>query len=343
MQRLTLYFDSPGQVRVCPEDISPPKPEQVLVQTLLSAISPGTEMLLYRGQIPSNIPLDANIAVYQSQPTYPSKYGYSLVGRVTGIGKSVDPTWIGRTVFSFHPHESHFVANPEELLPVPSDVTPEQAVFLPNMETAVNFVMDGAPLIGEEVAVFGQGIVGLLTTALLGRFPLGRLVTLDRFLLRRQISMDLGAHASFDSGNIEQVKSLFGEGIDLCFELSGSPEALNHAIALTGYGGRVVIGSWYGTKTTSLELGGRFHRSRIRLLSSQVSSISPELSGRWTKDRRFSVAWEMLKSIAPQRLITHKIPFINAGQAFHLIDKEPAQTVQVVLTYDDNQSEAFSL
>ena len=335
MQRLALYFDSPRQVRVCKEDIPPLKPEQLLVQTLLSAISPGTEMLLYRGQVPGNMLLDTNIAAFQSQPSYPTKYGYSLIGRVTGIGKSIDPAWMGRIVFSFHPHESHFVADAEELLPVPVDVTPEQAVFLPNMETAVNLVMDGAPLIGEDVAVLGQGIVGLLTTALLGRFPLGRLLTLDRFLLRRQISMELGAHASFDPGEIERLKSLVGAGLDLCFELSGSPEALDQAIALTGYSGRVVIGSWYGTKAASLDLGGRFHRSRIRLLSSQVSSISPELTGRWTKERRFSVAWEMLKSISPERLITHKIPLTNAEQAFHLIDLDPAQTVQVVLTYED--------
>jgi threonine dehydrogenase-like Zn-dependent dehydrogenase len=292
-------------------------------------------MLLYRGLVPGNMPLDTNIAAFQSQPSYPTKYGYSLVGRVTGTGKSIDPGWMGRTVFSFHPHESHFVAGAEELLPVPVDVTPEEAVFLPNMETAVNLVMDGAPLIGEDVAVLGQGIVGLLTTALLGRFPLGRLLTLDRFLLRRQISMELGAHASFDPGEIERLKSLVGVGLDLCFELSGSPEALDQAIALTGYSGRVVIGSWYGTKAASLDLGGRFHRSRIRLLSSQVSSISPELTGRWTKERRYSVAWEMLKSISPERLITHKIPLTNAEQAFHLIDQDPAQTVQVVLTYED--------
>jgi threonine dehydrogenase-like Zn-dependent dehydrogenase len=218
---------------------------------------------------------------------------------------------------------------------LPEDITPEQAVFLPNIETAVNFVMDGAPLIGEEVAVFGQGIVGLLTSALLGRFPLGRLITLDNYPLRRRISVELGAHASFDPADMDQARSLIGGGVDLCYELSGSPEALDQAIAFTGYGGRVIIGSWYGTKPASLDLGGRFHRSRIRLVSSQVSSLSPELSGRWTKARRFATAWEMLKSIQPSRLITHKIPFADAGEAFRLIDQEPAQALQVVLTYEN--------
>lgn len=335
MQRASLYFTSPARVTICTEEIPPLEPEQLLIQTLFSAISPGTEMLLYRGQFPGDLPLDENIAGFRTPPAYPLKYGYSLVGRVTAIGRSIDPAWLGRTVFSFHPHESHFTASPQELLPVPADVTPEQAVFLPNMETAVNFIMDGAPLIGEEVAVFGQGIVGLLTTALLRRFPLSKLVTLDSYLLRRQISVELGAHACFDPADIGQVKSLLGDGVDLCYEVSGSPEALDQAIALTGYGGRVIIGSWYGTKKANLDLGGRFHRSRIRLMSSQVSTLSPELSGRWTKARRFAIAWEMLKSIQPHRLITHRIPLASAGEAFRLIDQEPAQTVQVVLTYED--------
>ncbi len=335
MQRASLYFTSPASVTICSEEVPPPEPEQLFVQTLLSAISPGTEMLLYRGEFPADLSLDENIAALNEHPSYPLKYGYSLVGCVTAIGKSIDPAWLGRTVFSFHPHESHFNASLGELKPVPDGMTAEQAVLFPNMETAVNFVMDGAPLIGEDVAVFGQGIVGLLTTALLARFPLSRLATLDRYCLRRQLSLELGAHASYDPMDTGPEKSMSGDGFDLCFEVSGSPEALDQAIALTGYGGRVIIGSWYGTKKVNLSLGGRFHRSRVRLVSSQVSTLSPDLSGRWTKERRFDIAWEMLKSIQPSRLITHKIPFTRAGEAFRLIDQEPDQTVQVVLTYQD--------
>jgi len=178
------------------------------------------------------------------------------------------------------------------------------------------------------VAVFGQGLVGLLTTTLLSRIPLASLVTLDRYPLRRELSLKAGAHTSLDS----QVSAPLHD-FDLCYELSGSPVALGQAIAATGFNGRIVIGSWYGTKRANLDLGGRFHRSRIRLISSQVSTLAPELSGRWTKARRLQTALQLLAEIRPSRFITHRIPFADAAKAYELLDQTPEDAVQVVLTY----------
>jgi len=335
MLRRSLYFTSPGQISIRDETLPPPEPDQVRVRTLLSAISPGTEMLFLSRPVPNRPAVRRN----HPSPTEPARLpdeirlltGWSHRSR----GGFIDLAWSGRLVFSFHPHESCFNARLDELFQLPPGITPEQAVLLPNMETAVSFVMDGAPLVGEKAVVFGQGIVGLLTTAILARFPLADLITLDRYPPRRQLSLEIGAQASFDPAEVERVKLLLADGADLCFEVSGSPAALDQAIAVTGYAGRVVIGSWYGSKVASLDLGGRFHRSRIRLLSSQVSRLAPELSGRWTKVRRFAMVWELLKDIQTSRLITHKIAFEQAAQAYQLIDRHPGETVQVVLTYSD--------
>jgi threonine dehydrogenase-like Zn-dependent dehydrogenase len=223
-------------------------------------------------------------------------------------------------VFAFQPHASHFIVPPEELLGLPEGLPFEEAVFLPNMETALNFLMDGAPLIGEQVAVLGQGVVGLLTTALLAMLPLASLVTLERFPLRRQASLEWGASASLDPDHPQvsgtALAALQGErdyqGADLIYELSGNPAALDLAITLCGYHGRVVIGSWYGEKRASLDLGGRFHRDRMRLVSSQVSRLAPELSGRWDKARRFQLAWEMIMQVTGP-LITHRLPLPEPG------------------------------
>jgi threonine dehydrogenase-like Zn-dependent dehydrogenase len=248
---------------------------------------------------------------------------------------------LGREVFAFQPHCSHFTAGPGDLILVPEGLRRDDAVFLPNMETAVTFVMDGAPLIGERVAVLGQGIVGLLTTALLSEFPLTSLVTLDRWSLRRQTSLALGATTSLDPGlpnAIERARVALGEdqpagGADLVFELSGSPAALNLALELAGFSSRVVIGSWYGSKRSPLDLGGSFHRSRIRLIGSQVSTLSPEHLGRWDKARRFQVAWGKLQEIRPSRFITHRFPVERAGEVYQLLDENPSETIQVVFTY----------
>jgi threonine dehydrogenase-like Zn-dependent dehydrogenase len=124
-------------------------------------------------------------------------------------------------------------------------------------------------------------------------------------------------------------------GADLTYELSGNPLALDQAIAVTGFNGRVVIGSWYGQKHADLNLGGRFHRSRIRLISSQVSTIAPEWSGRWTKSRRLHVAWEMLQHVRPAHLITHRFPLAQASQAYALLDQHPEEAIQVLFTYGE--------
>jgi len=341
MIRRSLFFAAPHQVEIREETLGPPGPGQVLVQTLISAISPGTEMLIYRGQAPGDLAVDETIFALAGRFGFPLKYGYAVIGRAVALGEGVPEEWQDRLVFAFNPHESHFLANLEELLLPPSSLTPETAVFFPNMETALTLVMDGQPQLGEQVAVFGQGVVGLLLTGLLSRLPLASLVTLDMHASRRGLSMNWGAHLSLDPGAPGALEQLLDNlsgagsyrGADLCYEVSGNPQALEQAIAVTGFHGRVVIGSWYGLKKADLNLGGRFHRSRMRLISSQVSTVAPELSGRWSKFRRYLLAWRMLQETDPRPLITQRFPLAQAAQAYALLDKNPAEALQVILTY----------
>jgi threonine dehydrogenase-like Zn-dependent dehydrogenase len=283
---------------------------------------------------------DATIAAL-GDSGYPQKYGYAAVGRVIEVGKSVDKTWRDRLVFAFQPHQSHFIARPDEVLPLPDGMLPETAVFLPNMETAVSFVMDAQPGIGEQVAVFGQGIVGLLTTSLLAQQPLACLLTLDGYPLRRDWSRQLGATASLDpaaSDLPDQILTVLPHashhpGLDLALELSGNPAALDLAIEAMGFNGRILIGSWYGNKRANLNLGGKFHRSQMQLISSQVSHLAPRWQGRWSKARRMAVAWEMLQKVQPQQLITHRFPLAHAQQAYELIDCRSETAVQIIFSY----------
>lgn len=341
MTRRYLHFVNPRQAAVREESLPAPGPGQVLVKTLVSAISAGTELLVYRGEFPEDMAVDETIASLPGAFSYPLKYGYAVVGQVMALGKEVKHTWGGAVVFAFHPHESHFVAAPEDLLPVPSGMEPEEAVFLANMETAVTLALDGAPLLGEKVAVFGQGVVGLLLTSLLARFPLDALATLDLHPSRRLLSETLGAQASFDPGSPQALAELRSflkhrgryDGADLVYEVSGSPAALDMAVAATGYHGRVVIGSWYGRKRVELHLGGDFHRRRQRLISSQVSTIAPELKGRYSKARCLDLAWQMIKETEPSRLITHRFSLEEAPMAYELLDRRPQEALQVILTY----------
>lgn len=297
-------------------------------------------MLMYRGEFPPDLPADSSIAALDQPLRYPFRYGYAAVGRVVACGTAVSQSWIGRRVFAFQPHQSHFVATPDEVISIPELISSECAVLLPNMETAVSFVMDAQPAIGERALLLGQGIVGLLTTSLLARFPLERLVTADRFALRRDWSLRLGAHLALDPEAEDFAQSLADalggdySGADVTLELTGNPTALNTAIAATGYSGRILIGSWYGQKRAPLDLGGAFHRSKIQLFSSQVSEIAPQWNGRWSKMRRLNTAWRHLAQTDCAPLITHRFPIQDAAAAYRLIDTEPERVIQVILAYE---------
>jgi len=338
----SLYFTAPGQVTIQPEKLAPPGVREVLVQTILSAISPGTESLVFQGLAPENMEMDASIGSLRGSFRYPFKYGYACVGRVTALGPGVSSEWLDSRVFAFNPHESHFIASIDNLILLPDSLSDDDAVFLANMETAVNFIHDGAPLMGESVVVLGLGVVGMLTLAQLVRFPLAHLFALDRYPLRRKIAAEMGdvqvlnaedPAVTTDLQSALAKKGFAERGADLVYEISGSPDALNLAINAAGYHGRVVIGSWYGRKKAVLDLGGAFHRNRIQLLSSQVSSIAPEISGRWTKQRRMLVALDALEKIHPGKWVTHRYSLLEASQAYQQLVLKPQETFQIVLTY----------
>ncbi len=332
----TLFFTDPRKVEIQEIPLPRLKEDETLVETLCSAISAGTEMLVYRGQFPQL--RDVHDAL-SSELKYPLVYGYACVGRVKETGKRVDRSLKGKLVFAFHPHASQFILPPSSLILLPEGFSPESACFLSNMETAVNLVQDGAPILGERVLVLGQGVVGLLTASLLSEFPLESLVTIDRLEARRKASNEIEAAVSVRSKDKLLKEKLFAcaqNKFDLTFELTGSPSALNDAIELTAFSGRIVIGSWYGQKRAEIDLGGDFHRSRIKLISSQVSTISPELSGRWDKSRRFDVAWKALGRIKPEKWITHRFPIEEADKAYRLLDENPQETIQVIFDFTKN-------
>jgi 2-desacetyl-2-hydroxyethyl bacteriochlorophyllide A dehydrogenase len=331
-----LLFTSPRQVEIHETRLPAPGPDEVLVQTLCSAISPGTEMLVYRGQFPKNIPVDDCFPGMDGAFRYPLAYGYACVGKVIQTGQQVNHQLLNRLVFAFQPHTSHFIAHHSAVIIPPEGLSPETACFLPNTETAVNLVQDAAPILGERVLVLGQGVIGLLVAALLRQFPLETLLTTDFFSLRRAASQALGVTTCLDAGlsNLDAaIEQVLPSGADLTLEVSGSPLALDTAIKHTTYSGRILIGSWYGEKRAALDLGGRFHRARIQLISSQVSTISPELSARWDKSRRFGVAWEALARIQPEKWITHRFPLEKASDAYRLLDEHPQDAIQVLLEY----------
>ena len=332
MTARSLYFSEPGSVTVREHPVPDPGPGEVRVRTELSAVSPGTELLVYRGNVPGSMRADETIDALDGTLSYPLQYGYAAVGRVTALGKGVEESWLDRRVFAFNPHESHFLADPEDL--VATELATDRALLLPNAEAAVSFAMDARPRPGARVTVFGQGAVGLLTTAILAEFPLAELVAVDRVPERREQARAFGADRAVPPAEVEAAVD--DDGADVAIELSGSPAALNDAIDVTGYAGRVVVGSWYGTKPAELDLGGRYHRSHIRVRSSQVSRVDPDHADRWDKDRRLAYVRSWLGDADADlpALLTHRVPVEEAADAYAMLENREDGAIQVAFTYD---------
>ena len=293
-------------------------------------------MLFYRGDIEEGTEVDVSLEGYRRRLAYPLPYGYASVGRVACAGPGVDPSLMGRAVFAFVPHASTFCVPVERLLLVPPGVEPEDAAFLATAETSVNLVLDSAPLLGEQASVFGLGVIGLLTIGLLARFPLARLTGWDPLAMRREAATWFGARAA------DPVASPPPEATeDFAVEVSGTAEAFRLALGACRFSGRLILGSWYGTGSRRKALDGfdtAFHRNRVRIIPSQVSTIDPALSARWTRERRRETAWEAIRLLRPSRLITHRIPFSRAADAYRLIADSPGATIQVMLAHEGEGS-----
>jgi len=344
--RRRVQFPAPGEAEVITEAAPSPGPGEVRVRTQYSAISPGTERLVYQGNVPESLDADPSIEALQGDAlSYPISYGYSCVGEVEALGEGIEGGWEGTKVFSFQPHVSRFVSTPDALVRLPDSVELTDAVMIPSVETAVNLVMDGRPMVGETVLVLGQGVVGLLTTRLLADHPLGTLVAVDPTASRRAHSESAGAVAVESVDDLGQVDGYIAaspspssspsdaERADLVYELTGQPAVLNDAVQCTGYAGRIVIGSWYGTKTAPVDLGGHFHRSRMRIISSQVSTIDPSHRGRWTKDRRMCTVLNLLPEVTPSQLISDWVEIDEAPSAYEQLAAD-SPMLQPVFEYD---------
>jgi threonine dehydrogenase-like Zn-dependent dehydrogenase len=284
-----------GEIRE--ERLPVPGPGQVLVRTLWSAVSRGSESLVFRGKVPPSEYSRMRCPHQEGEFPAPVKYGYSSVGRVE-LGA---PELEGRTVFCLHPHQTMYVVAQSSITLVPDSVPPERAVLAANLETAVNALWDARPLIGDRIAVVGAGVVGCLLARLLGRLPGADVELIDVRPERAAIAAELGV-AFRSPGNASP-------GRDLVFHTSGSEAGLRTALELADHGSRVVELSWFGDQPVTLPLGESFHVRRLELRSSQVGSVSPRARRRFDHANRLAFALSLLNDPAFDVLFSEEAGF----------------------------------
>jgi 2-desacetyl-2-hydroxyethyl bacteriochlorophyllide A dehydrogenase len=333
-----VWFTSPRIVELRPGIARVPGAGEVRIEALYSGISHGSEMMVYRGEVPSELSLDGSLPTLRGTFEFPCKYGYASVGRVIDLGRDVANLTEAEVVFAFNPHESCYTIPSDAVIKLPSGLEPRLGVFAANVETAVNALLDAAPRLGERIVVIGQGVVGLLITQLARKAGASLIVTADLFEHRRRLSLMSGADASVEAGNESLCDSVSaatgGAGADVVIEASGQPGALEAAVRVAAMEARVAIVSWYGTRRAELALGSDFHRKRLTLKSSQVSNLDPSLAPRWTIARRRELAAGYLSELKLDELITHTFSFEDAAEAYRLIDRRAGEVVQVLLAHN---------
>jgi NADPH:quinone reductase-like Zn-dependent oxidoreductase len=311
-----LFHTAPSCVEIRELPTPQPSAGEVVVSTLFSGISGGTERLVYRGEVAEGLALDDTIGALGGTFRYPFRYGYACVGEVSDSG---------RRVFAFQPHQDAFAARPGDLIPLPA-IDPAPATLFPLVETALQVTLDAEAGYRDRVIVLGAGVLGLLTALLLqrsGRRPL----CAEPQPWRRELAGRLGVTAV-------PPGELASQEVPLVIDASGSPDAPATALSMLAHEGTLLVASWFGTKPVTLPLGGAFHRRRLTIRSTQVSTIPARLSARWTLARRRSAAAELLPELPLAELCTHVFAFDQAAAAFRAVDESPPGLMHAVLDYD---------
>ena len=296
-EALAFWLREPGVGEIRRVPLPSPGPGDVLVRTLRSAVSRGTETLVWRGRVPAS-QYDVMRAPYQEGDLPgPVKYGYLSVGVV-----EQGPPWVrGRTVFCLYPHQSAYVVPVQAVTVVPEDVPPARAVLAGTVETAVNALWDARPLLGDRVAVVGAGMVGCCVARLLAGIPGVRVTLVDVDPLRSGVATALGVDFRVPGETVG--------GLDLVVHTSATSAGLQTSLDLLAPEGEVIELSWYGDAETRVSLGGSFHWGRLAVRASQVGAVAPARRRRRTTCERLELALQLLRDPAFDALLTGESPF----------------------------------
>ncbi|SCG43377.1 zinc-dependent alcohol dehydrogenase [Micromonospora coxensis] len=316
-----FWLRSPGRGEIRPVTLPAPGPDDVLVRSLFSGVSRGTETLVFTGGVPRGQYAAMRAPFQEGDFPAPVKYGYLSVGVV-----EAGPARLrGRIVFCLHPHQTAYVVPASAVTPVPEGVPPARAVLAGTVETAVNALWDATPMVGDRVSVIGGGMVGCAVAALLARFPGVRVELVDTDPARAAVADALGV-------GFAAPQDATG-GRDLVVHASATGAGLQRALDLLAPEGTVVELSWYGDRPVQVSLGGAFHSGRLTIRSSQVGTVSPNRARR-SYAERLALALDLLADPAFDALLTGRSPFADLPD---VLDRLAAGTLPALchlITYD---------
>ncbi|TMR95836.1 zinc-binding dehydrogenase [Nonomuraea basaltis] len=339
-----ITFEEPGHVRVGLESPAKLVPGSVRVRTIYSGVSAGTELTAYRGTNPyltRKWDTDRRLFVDGQTHAYPlSGWGYQEVGEVVEAAPDVGDPAVGSLVWGIWGHRAQAVVPAEKLAGhvLPPGADPLTGVFARVGAIALNAVHAADVHLGDQIAIFGQGVIGLLATRL-AVLSGARVVATDAIPDRLELARKFGAADTFDvaSGSLAEFMRKRIEGADTVIELSGSHLGLHEAIRTVRKGGRVVAAGFYQGDGVGLRLGEEFHHNQVQLVSSQIGGVASWLAHRWDVERLQTTFMELVHrgEVDAAELVTHVVPVERAAEAFDLLDKHPSEVLQLVFRFED--------
>ncbi len=318
---------------------------QVRVRSLYGAAKHGTEMALFKGYANSRGRYDPAWQVFMpGEPgvRYPVALGNMCVGEVIEVGPGVTRLQVGNRVFHYGPFRTEHVW-PETVRVLPEGVPWQAAVCLDPADFALGAVRDGHVRIGDAVAVFGLGAIGLMAVQLAKRAGAYPVIAIDPIALRRELAQDLGADLVLDptacDAGLEIRRTTGRRGADVCIEYSGSHLALQAALRGVAYLGTVVAGAWPGSYPAGLDLGAEAHMNRPRIIFSRACSEPNPDHPNWDEGRLMEVAWRLLSSgaLEAEPIVQPVVPFSALLEAYPKIATEPERTIKLGVVFDDKE------
>ena len=316
-----LWYVAPGKAELRPATIGDRGPDGLLVRTLYSGLSRGTERLIFEGKVPEMEWSRMKAPAQEGEFPFPVKYGYSAVGVVEDGPASHK----GKNVFVLYPHQDRFVVPAERAFIIPDNVAPRRATLAANMETALNILWDGGAQPADKIVIVGGGIVGMLVAALAGRLPGAKVTLVD-------IEASREATAKKLSVNFALPDKAPGDA-DLVIHTTASAAGLTLALKLAGVEGTIVEASWFGTGMVNVPLGDAFHSRRLRLISSQVGNVCASRAKRWSTRRRLEAAIGMLADDRLDALLGEEVPFAELPQQLSRLLSPKAPSLGALVRY----------
>jgi threonine dehydrogenase-like Zn-dependent dehydrogenase len=316
-----LWYEAPFTAQIRREPLRAPKPDEVLIRTLTSAISRGTERLIASGLVPEGERERMRCPMQAGDFPFPVKYGYCAVGIVVQGPEE----WRNQRVFVLHPHQDWFIAPISMLNRIPEGLSSQRAALAANMETALNAIWDSGASAADRIVIVGGGLVGLLITYLAAQFPGAEVTLVDINPKRAALAKAFGAGFALP----EAAPS----GADVVFHTSASAAGLATALGAAGMEGQVIELSWYGDQPVPVPLGGLFHAGRVSLRSSQVGTISPGHAPRWSYSRRLQAALALLSDERLDLLISETLAFHDLPAAIPRLLAKDAEGLVNLIAY----------